>query len=113
PPSRADATEGDARRGPRAVPWRVAARRDVRGARQPDPARPEGVPRAAAEPRRVPPPRSVPLLRPEGPLGRYGAGEASSPSMTVMVHGPFAAISSRKTPPWAMPVTPLAGPSWL
>ncbi len=30
------------------VPWRVPAGRDVRGARQPDPAWPQGVPRAAA-----------------------------------------------------------------
>ena len=62
--------QGDARRGPRPVPRGVAARRDVRGAREPDPARPEGLSRPAPRPRRVPASRAVPLRRPEGALGQ-------------------------------------------
>ena len=56
-PRRPAAAEGDPRPGPRPRPRPVRARRDVRGPRQPHPARPQGLPRPATGPRRLPAPR--------------------------------------------------------
>src|SRR4029077_4266002 len=62
------ATEGHARRGARPRPRHVRAGPDVRGARQPDPARPQGLPRAAPRPRRLPAAHPLPLRGPQGAL---------------------------------------------
>ncbi len=60
--------EGYRRRGARPLPGHARARPDVRGARQPHPARPRDLPRAPPRLLRLPGPPPLPLRRPQGAL---------------------------------------------